>query len=47
VHHLGFEREVITNVAKQAGFPDINITDAGVAHNPHGLYPVFLLTAKK
>jgi cyclopropane fatty-acyl-phospholipid synthase-like methyltransferase len=47
VHHSGFERDVIASAAMQAGFREIKVVDASVVHKPHGLYPVFLLTAKK
>ncbi|GAB6070321.1 class I SAM-dependent methyltransferase [Thiomicrorhabdus hydrogeniphila] len=47
VHHLGFERDVIANAAKQAGFKDVAVKDASMVYKPQGEYPVFLLTAKK
>jgi cyclopropane fatty-acyl-phospholipid synthase-like methyltransferase len=47
VHHSGFERDVIADAAKHAGFRSIKITNASIVHKPHGSYPVFLLTATK
>jgi cyclopropane fatty-acyl-phospholipid synthase-like methyltransferase len=46
-YHFGFEREVMIQAAKQAGFREIAVVDASVVHKPHGQYPLFLLTAKK
>lgn len=47
VYHFGFEREMIVNAAKQAGFQEVKIIDASIVHKPHGKFSVFLLTAKK
>ena len=47
VHHFGFDREWLVDIAKRAGFVDIICTDVSVASKPHGDYPIFLLTAKK
>ena len=47
VHHFGFDREWLVDIAKRAGFVDIICTDVSVATKPHGDYPIFLLTAKK
>jgi len=47
VHHFGFDREWLVDIAKRAGFVDIICTDVSVATKPHGDYPIFLLTARK
>ncbi len=47
VHHFGFDREWLVDIAKRAGFVDIVCTDVSVASKPYGEYPIFLLTAKK
>lgn len=47
VFHFGFERDEIALAAKQAGFHEVNVVDASVMHRPEGVFPVFLLTAKK
>ncbi|WP_299873568.1 class I SAM-dependent methyltransferase [uncultured Cocleimonas sp.] len=47
VFHFGFERDEIALAAKQAGFDEVNVVDASVMHRPEGVFPVFLLTAKK
>ena len=47
VHHLGFDRDVIANAAKQAGFKEVEVKDASMVYKPQGEYPVFLLTGKK
>ncbi len=47
VYHFGFDRGVIAEAAKSAGFQAVNVVDASVVKKPHGVYPVFLLTAKK
>ncbi len=47
VYHFGFERETISNAAKQAGFQEIKVIDASVVQQAHQAFPIFLLTAKK
>ena len=47
VYHSGFERDLIAQAAKQAGFRDVQVVDASTVRKPHGEYSVFLLTAKK
>lgn len=47
VYHFGFDRNMITCAANQAGFRDVEIIDASVINKPYGAYPVFLLTAKR
>ena len=47
VHHFGFDRNQIVNIAKKAGFKNIKIRSASVALKPHGDYPIFLLTGKR
>jgi len=47
VFHYGFERDEIALAAKKAGFHEVNVIDASVMHRPEGVFPVFLLTAKK
>lgn len=45
--HHGFERSEFLNLAKNAGFKNLNITSASIAHKPYGEFPVFLLTGNK
>ncbi|WFB37635.1 class I SAM-dependent methyltransferase [Kiritimatiellota bacterium B12222] len=47
VHHQGFEREHMVEMATQAGFREVSIVDASIMRKAQGDYPVFLLTAKK
>jgi len=47
VHHFGFNRDEICNIAKKVGFKNVKIKSASVASKPHGDYPIFLLTAMK
>lgn len=47
VFHSGFDRSAFLSSAKSAGFKDLEIVDASIAHKPHGDYSVFLLTGKK
>ncbi len=47
VHHQGFDREYIKNLAMDVGFRDVKIQDASVAQKPYGDFPIFLLTGKK
>ena len=45
VYHFGFERKMVIDAAKQAGFQKVEVVDASVVRKPHGDFPVFLLTA--
>lgn len=47
VHHFGFDRDFISQHAKNAGFKNISIDTVSVAQKPYGDYPIFLLTAQK
>lgn len=47
VHHLGFKREEIKQVASDAGFKQVETNTASTIKKPYGDYPVFLLTATK
>ncbi|MBU1108277.1 MAG: class I SAM-dependent methyltransferase [Candidatus Riflebacteria bacterium] len=47
IFHLGFDRNEIANMAKEAGFGDVRVSSASVVHRPDGDYPVFLLTATR
>lgn len=47
VFHCGFDREEFVQIAKIAGFKDIQIQNASTQIKPSGNYSVFLLTAKK
>lgn len=47
VHHLGFDRDEISDAARQAGFQEVLIGDASVMEKPQGRYPIFLLSARK
>ncbi|MET4083801.1 cyclopropane fatty-acyl-phospholipid synthase-like methyltransferase [Pedobacter sp. UYP30] len=47
IFHLGFDRNEFLNMAKNAGFRNLEIQTASVVEKPTGNYPVFLLTGKK
>lgn len=47
VHHFGFDRVKIANMATEAGFADAAVSSSSLIHGPNGDYPVFLLTAKR
>lgn len=47
VHHLGFDRGWIMDIANRAGFRNVKIQDASVAQKPYGDFPIFLLTGIK
>lgn len=47
VHHYGFERNILNNIAKEAGFRDIQIETVSTIKKPHRDFTVFLLTARK
>jgi cyclopropane fatty-acyl-phospholipid synthase-like methyltransferase len=44
VHHFGFDRDAITQVASKAGFRNVALSTVSVVHKAQGDYPVFLLT---
>ncbi|MGI1679381.1 MAG: class I SAM-dependent methyltransferase [Cellvibrionaceae bacterium] len=45
VFHFGFDREVITSAAVNAGFKNVEIRTVSTIEKPQGMYTVFLLTA--
>lgn len=47
VHHYGFDREELKEIAQSVGFKNIKTQNASVAHKPHGAYPIFLISAEK
>ena len=47
IHHLGFRRETLRNLAADAGFEDIRFGDATAIPRNGRTYPLFLLTARK
>ncbi|MDD3774585.1 MAG: class I SAM-dependent methyltransferase [Sulfurovaceae bacterium] len=47
VYHYGFDREMLTNIAKEAGFININFKTANVIEKPHAKFSVFTMTAQK
>ena len=47
VHHHGFDRGQIADVARAAGFNDVAVATVSVIAKPQGDYPVFLLTGYK
>lgn len=47
VHHHGFDRGQIADVARAAGFNDVAVATVSVIAKPQGDYPVFLLTGHK
>jgi 2-polyprenyl-3-methyl-5-hydroxy-6-metoxy-1,4-benzoquinol methylase len=47
VFHFGFDRKIFLNSAKEAGFKNLKITSASIAHKPYGKYQIFLLTGHK
>lgn len=47
VHHLGFDRDEISSIAKEVGFKNVKTADASIVKKPHGDYPIFLITALK
>ncbi|HBR95912.1 MAG TPA: class I SAM-dependent methyltransferase [Gammaproteobacteria bacterium] len=44
VFHFGFSREALLDLAKGAGFSNVEVTPASTVHKPQGDYPVLLLT---
>ncbi len=47
VYHNGFNREVLKNIAKDAGFKDVKFDLASKIEKPHATFTVFLMTAFK
>ena len=47
VHHHGFDRNALENIAKEVGFKDIKFDHASTINKPHCTFTVFLLTAVK
>jgi len=47
VHHFGFNRNEILNIAKEVGFKNLKVQDASIVEKPYGKYPVFILTGHK
>ena len=47
VHHFGFDREALIDMARNAGFRDPEVSTASVLRKPHGDFPVLLLTAMR
>jgi len=47
VYHYGFDRERLTNIAKEAGFKNINFETANIIEKPHAKFSVFTMTAQK
>ena len=47
VHHHGFDRNLLENIAKEVGFKDITFDLASTINKPHCTFTVFLLTAVK
>jgi cyclopropane fatty-acyl-phospholipid synthase-like methyltransferase len=47
VCHYGFDRDEISQIAKDVGFKDIKIETASIINKPHRNFSLFLLTASK
>lgn len=47
VHHYGFERKEMQYITECAGFQNIEIDTADVMIRDNGVFPIFLLTAKR
>jgi len=47
VFHYGFNRELLENIALEAGFKDIKFDHASTISKPHGEFTVFLMTGVK
>lgn len=47
VFHYGFDRELLENIALEAGFKDIKFDLASTIDKPHGKFTVFLMTGVK
>jgi len=47
VFHYGFDREILENIAKEAGFKNISFDLASTINKPQATFTVFLMTAVK
>ncbi len=47
IHHLGFDREALANLAREAGFEDLRFSTATSIEEDGRSYPLFLLTARR
>jgi len=47
VFHYGFDRHILAEHAKKAGFKDVTFSLASTISKPHAEFTVFLMTAKK
>ncbi len=47
VYHFGFDRNELVKLTQDIGFKNVVIQSASVVRKPHGVYPIFLLTAIK
>jgi cyclopropane fatty-acyl-phospholipid synthase-like methyltransferase len=47
VFHYGFDRQKLTEYAKEAGFSDVTFSTASTINKPHADFTVFLMTATK
>lgn len=47
IHHLGFERDVLADLARVAGFADVELSTATEIEHEAGRFPVFLLLARR
>jgi len=47
VYHYGFDREILKNIAIEAGFKDIKFELASSINKPHKTFTVFLMTGVK
>jgi ubiquinone/menaquinone biosynthesis C-methylase UbiE len=47
VHHLGFDRDRLAELARRAGFADVRIGDGQPIDDEGRAYPMFLLTARR
>ena len=47
VFHYGFDREMLENIAKEAGFKNIRFDLASTINKPQATFTVFLMTASK
>ena len=47
IHHLGFDRKALANLARGAGFVDVAFTTATTIEEDGRRYPLFLLTARR
>ncbi len=47
VYHYGFDREVLEEIAQEAGFKDVHFDTASTIKKPERDFSVFLMTARK